>query len=229
MATSGVYNFAPTVGELGLNAFNRIQVRPAAITQEHMINLRMESNFLQAEWQNKGVSLWTVDLQTVSLVQGTATYTVPASTVMILDAYISIGSSPVTNRYISPISRTDYASLGTPTQQGFPTSFWYDRLIAQTLTLWPVPDGGGPYTLQYYRYRQIQDAEYASGGTPEIPYLFLDAWAAGLAHRLARIYAPTLEMARKADAMEAWQIASTQGVENVPMYITPMIGSYFRP
>jgi hypothetical protein len=85
-----------------------------------------------------------------------------------------------------------------------------------------------PILLKYYRYRQIQDAAYTGGTTPEIPYRFLDAWSAGLAHRLARIYAPTLEAQRKADAMEAWQVAATQDTENAPMYITPGLSSYWR-
>ena len=226
MTTSATYTFAPGIGEIGLNALSRIQIRPPAITQDHMIAMRMEGNLLQAQWSNQGVTLWSVDLQTMPLVQGTATYSVPANTVMILDAYISTGSPP-TNRYISPFSRTDFASLGNPTSQGFSTVFWFDRLIAPTITLWPVPDGSGPYTLSYWRYRQIQDAEYANGGNAEIPYLFLDAWAAGLAHRLSRHYAPSLEQLRKADAVEAFQIASAQNTENVPMYISPQIGNYY--
>ena len=227
MTTSGTYSFSPSIGELSLNSFARIQIRPAAITQDHLVNMRLEGNFLQAEWGSHGLTLWTVDLQTVPLVQGTATYTVPANTIMILDAYIGTGN-PVINRYISPISRTDYASLAYPTQPGYPTSFWYDRLIAQTITLWPVPDGANTYQLSYYRYRQIQDAEYAGGLNPEVPYLALDAWSAGLSHRLARIYAPDLEQIRKADAVEAFNIFSNQFVENVSLFISPQLGQYYR-
>ncbi len=228
MTSSGTTSFAPSIGDLALNAFSRIQIKPAALTQEHMFQLRMEGNLLQAEWSNDGITLWTVDLQTVALTQGTATYTVPASTVMILDAYIST-SSPAINRYISPISRTDYASLANPTQQGYPTSYWYDRLNAQTITLWPVPDGGGPYTLSYYRYRQIDDATPAGGLTPEVPYLALDAWAAGLSHRLSRHFAPALEQARFADYNVAYGKFSKQYVENVPLYINVGLSGYYRP
>lgn len=227
MTASGTYLFQPSIGELGLNALARIQIRPPAVVQDHMENMRMEGNLLQSSWSAAGINLWTVDLQTMPLVQGTATYTVPATTVMILDAYISVGSGPATNRYISPFSRTDYASLGNPTSQGTPSTFWFDRLISPTITLWPVPDGGGPYVLQYYRYRQLQDAALPNGGTAEIPYVFLDAWAAGLAYRLSRIYAPSLEQIRKADAVEAFALANQQNSENVPMYIQPMISSYY--
>jgi hypothetical protein len=224
VATSGTYNYAPSLGELMLNSFNRVQVRPTALTPDHIYNFKTEAQLLQSVWTIDGVTLWTVDLQTIPLVQGTGTYTVPGNTVMILDLYVNNGSS---NRLIMPFSRTDFASLANPTQQGFPTSFWFDRLIAPTVTFWPVPDGSATYTVSYYRYRQIQDAVLAQGGQPEIPYLWLDAWAAGMAHRLARSYAPALEAVRKGDAVEAFALASKQGVENVPLYIQPGLSGYF--
>lgn len=229
MATSGTTDFSPAIADLILNAFGRIQIRPSAITQEQMIQCRMECNFLQAEWVNKGVSLWTVDLQEIELEEGTATYDVEPDTVMILDAYIRTGTAPnVVDRYITPFSRTDYASIANKSQEGMSTVYWFNRIIAPTITLWQVPDADDTYTLRFYRYRQIQDAAYTGGTTPEVPYLFLDAWSAALSHRLARIYAPSLEAARKQDAAEAWQIAATQNVENSPLYVTPGLSGYWR-
>lgn len=225
MATSGTYTFQPSLGELVINAFSRCQIRRSALTAEMMVDARIESNLLQTQWNNDGVNLWTVDLINLPLVQGTATYSVLANTVMILDLYVNNGSQ---NRLILPFSRTDYASLANPTQQGFPTSFWFDRLIAPTISFWPVPDGNATYTVSYYRYRLIQDANLPNGGNVEIPMLWLDAFCAGLAHRLARIYAPALEMIRKADADEAWGRAAKNNVENVSISIQPMMQGYFR-
>jgi hypothetical protein len=37
-----------------------------------------------------------------------------------------------------------------------------------------------------------------------------------------------MEKMRKADRDEAWTIAATQNVENVPVTISPNIGSYYR-
>lgn len=192
-----------------------------------MVNLRMEANLLQLDWANRGVNLWSVDLQSTTLTSGTATYTVDPATIMILDAYIVLTSS-ATDRYISPISRTEYASIANKTTPGFPTQYWFDRLVSPTITLWPVPDANSTYTLKYYRYRQIQDAEIASATTPEMPSRFLDAFAAGLAYRLSRIYSPQLEQLRKADAQEAWAVAANQDVEDVPFYVQPQMGGYYR-
>lgn len=175
----------------------------------------MEMNFLQADWGTDGITFWTVELVSQPLTQGLATYSVPARAITVLDVYINNGSS---NRLIFPFSRTDFASLANPQQQGFPTSFWQDRLLAQTITLWPVPDGAATYTMDFYIYTQIQDAVPAQGGNAAIPYYWLDAYTADLAHRLSRHYAPQLEDKRKADKIEAYAKASKQ-VENVPIMI----------
>jgi hypothetical protein len=225
MTTSGTYIFNPDLGSIFLEAFSRIQVKRTELTPQHLQDAKFAANYMQIAWSNDGVTLWTVDLQTVPLVQGTPTYSVPSNTVMVLDLYINNGSS---NRLITPLSRTDYASLAEPLQQGFPTSFWFDRLIAPTLTLWPVPDGSATYTMSYYRYRQIQDANPQQGGNAEIPWLWLDAFAAGMAHRLARHYNPALEDRRKVDYTEAYALAAKQGVENVPLYFSPGLSSYYR-
>jgi len=225
--TSGTYLFAPSLGEVVLNAYARIGVRRTEILQTHLVDARLEANLLLAKISNLQPNLWTVDLQALPLLQGAATYTVPAETVMVLDAYIRYGN-PTTDRSIYPVSRSEYSTYPNKTQQAFPTIFWFDRLISPTITLWPVPDGNGPYTLFYYRVRQVQDAEYINGQNIEIPYLWLDAFVAGLAYRLARIYAPSLEGQRKADADEAWGQAATQNVENVSIMISPGLSSYFR-
>ena len=226
---SGAYNFAPSAGEIIINAFQRIQVRPGEILQQHLQQAVMELNLLLVKLSNQQPNLWTVDLQAMPLVQGTASYSLPAETVMITNAYVRTGVGvAITDRLIFPISQTEYAALVNKATQGFPSQFWFDRLISPTITLYLTPDGNGPYTLYFYRVRQVQDATVAGGINIEVTYLWLDAAAAGLAHRLARVFAPALEQLRKADADEAWHIAATQNVENVGLNISPGLGSYFR-
>lgn len=226
---SGSYNFAPSAGDLIIGAFQRIRIRPTEILQPHLQQAIIELNLLLVKFSNLQPNLWDVDLQTVPLTQGTATYSVPAETVMITNAYIRTGSGTSTNdRLIFPISQTEYAALPNKTSQGNPTQFWYNRQISPTITLYLVPDGNGPYTLYYYRVRQVQDAIAGSGLNVEVPYLWLDAITAGLSHRLARVFAPDLEDKRKMDAEEAWAIAARQNVENVPLYIAPGLTSYFN-
>jgi hypothetical protein len=230
MATSGTYTFNPSLGEMTLYAYNLIGVRNTAVLQEHMEAARMASNMMLSRWANQGVNLWAVDLVSVPLVQGQATYNVDANTVVLLDAYMEIdnGQSQPIDRIILPISRTEYASYPNKEQQGFTTTFWFDRLLSPTVTLWPVPDGTSAQYLKYYRVRQLQDSNLQNGQQVEIPYLWLEAFAYGLAQRLATIWAPDKAMMLKPMADEAYQIAASQNVETAQQYISPVISGYFR-
>jgi hypothetical protein len=231
MTTSGTYNFNPGLGEITLYAYNLIGVRNTAVLQEHMEAARMATNMMLARWANQGVNLWKVDLVTTPLVTGQATYSVDAKTVVILDAYVQNDDSGANiDRIILPISRTEYASYPNKEQQGYPTVFWFDRLLSPTVTLWPVPNtDNGPQSLKYYRVTQIQDAGLQNGQTVDIPYLWLEAFAYGLALRLAQIWRPEFVMTMKPFADESYQIAADQNVETAQQYISPMISGYFRP
>ncbi len=231
MTTSGTYAFNPSLGELTLYAYNMAGMRNTALLQEHMQAAKMATNMMLASWANQGVNLWAVDLISVPLVQGQATYNVDGNTVMILDAYMQTdnGSSQPIDRIILPISRTEYASYPNKEQEGFTTTFWFDRLISPTITLWPVPDGTSAQYLKYYRVRQIQDANFISGQTVEIPYLWLEAFADGLAFRLAKIWNPQIAPALKAVADQSYDIAARQNVEQAQQYISPQISGYYRP
>ena len=213
-----------------LNAYSLCGVKRTELLAQHMQDARLQANFLLSEWSNRQVNLWTVDLQSVPLVQGTATYSVPQETVAVLDAYITItdSSGNTIDRLIFPISRSDYSALPNKLAQAPPTTYWFDRLIAPTITLWQVPDGGGPYTLNYYRCRQIQDATAPGGLTPELPYRWLDAFNWGLAARLAVMYAPERAQALDARAERARAFAATQDTERVPVFISPGLSGYFN-
>ena len=239
MATSSTYAFNPGLGELTLYAYNLIGLRNTSVLQEHMEAARMATNMLLARWSNQGVNLWCVDLVTTPLVTGQATYDVEGNTVMILDAYVQNDDSGANiDRIILPVSRTEYASYPNKEQQGYPTVYWFDRLISASrstgsagpnVTLWPVPNtDNGPQSLKYYRVRQIQDSAYNNGQTVEIPYLWLEAFAYGLAYRLAQVWAPAMSVGLKPMADESYQIAADQNVETAQQYISPMMGGYFR-
>jgi hypothetical protein len=226
MATSGAYTFNPSLGELTLYAYQLIGIRPTALLQEHLDAARTATNMMLANWSNRGVNLWQVDLVTVPLVQGQATYSVDANTVVMLDAYIEYGD-PAIDRIILPVSRTEYASYPNKAQQGFPTTFWFDRLLSPTVTLWPTPDGNET-SLKYYRVIRIQDANMSGTENVDIPPIWLEAFAYGLAMRLAIIWAPEKAVGLKPLADEAYDIAAAQNVETAQQYISPQISGYFR-
>jgi hypothetical protein len=231
MASSGTYNFALSNGGVTLAAFERIKIRAPSLRAEHMNSAQVEMNLaLQGKFSNLQPNLWKVELDPITLQQSVPTYPVSPQTVMILDAYRSLnyGTPQQTDIYMTPLSRTSYASIAAKQDQGPPNSYWFDRLISPTVTLWPVPDASGPYVMNLYACVRVQDAALPGGETPDMPVLWIDALVAELAHRMARIYATELEQARKLDAKEAWDIAAAQNTENVNLSIALNLGSYYR-
>lgn len=390
--TSGTYSYNPALSDLVIDAFERIGIRAAEITPDHMISARRSINLIQSLFSNYGVNLFTVVLERIPLVQGVATYSVPSDTIMFLDGYIrtyplgqavnlipqfatTINSTTVTvtqlsnglvagnyinivipvsiggiilygfyqatsvpnentytitaasaatssatggvvplfacavssniitvtlpshgylsgqsfvvqvsttlggitlfgsytitsvvdannftiqsgypastlasvyenngscqiatqnittqlvDRVVGPMSRTDYNSLPNKMQQGFPTIFWYSRLDNPTVTLWQVPDGNGPYELQYYRSQQIQDSNPINGQTAAIPNRFLEALFAGTAYHLAMKWAFDRAPVLKAYYDQVWAAIQAEDREDVPLRLVPDLSSYFQ-
>jgi hypothetical protein len=231
MASSGTFNFAPSTGEFVMQALARAGVRRSGIENEHLVNARVEANLLFGEWANRQINLFSVDQEVVPLIEGQATYAVPASTVDILDTWIAtLIGNVVQDRVILSISRSDYAGYPDKTTTGTPTVYWFDRQIVPTLTLWQPPDENAALnsTLKYNRVTQIEDANLPGGEQPAVPYRFYDAFVAGLAHRLARIYSPATEQARSQDAQYAWSVATAQDTEHDVIRIMPGFSGYYR-
>ena len=145
-----------------------------------------------------------------------------------LDMYVGFSNGTIeTDRILLPISRTEYASYPNKQQQGFPTVGWFDRLLAPTITLWPVPDSTVS-VFRYYRLRQTQDSTLAGGLNVEIPIYWLEAYALGLAWRLALIWNVERAGPLKTLADEAYNDAATQNTEQSNMYVSPQLSGYYR-
>lgn len=259
MAATGAYSFRPSLGEVVIAAYRRLQMRPAELFDLHLSDAVREANLLQVEWANKGPNLWGVEQIVLALTAGKVKYSVPANTIEITDAYISsVAYSSATGNFesesfstdfdvedyesrgdpvasvaptirdltISKFSRTDYAELANKFVTGRPTSYWHDKEAAQEVRFWPAPDKA--YTVILFRFRHQQDAALGAGAHPDVPYQMHDAYVAGLAHRLSRIYKPEMEPVRKIDAMEAWLAATPTNTEPGPLRVRPRMESYYR-
>lgn len=227
MATTGTTAFTPSIADILMNAFARIQLRRTELTQQHLIDGQNEANLVQVEFANRQPNLWTSNLFTVALTPGTATYTLPADMICFSAVYIRTTTSTTTiDQLLFPLSSYEYSAITNKSKQGRPTQYWFDRQIIPEITLWLVPDDIEDYTL-YIRYlKQIEDAALAEGTTPQIPYRWNDAFVSALAARLAQIYKPEMVASLDAKAERAWQIAAREDTEDVPMYVTPMLRAY---
>ncbi len=236
MAASGTYSYGPAASNLTLVAFGRCLIRRTEITAQHMADAENEANLVQVEWASRQPNLWTDELYTVPLVEGTSTYTLPARMIAIQAAYITTTSGGVSvDTMIFPYSTWEFASIPNKSLQGVTNSYWYNRQIEPQMVLWPVPDGTEVYTLNLRILHQIQDASLKNGTTLDMPYRWLDAWVAALAARLADIYPDALVKSKGPNAVtdmwakaeRAWKIAATEDQERVPLYIQPNTSVYY--
>ena len=78
---------------------------------------------------------------------------------------------------------------------------------------------------------QTNDVVLQGGNTLDIPWRFLEAFAAGLGTKLAVKYPPPPPNSialLKQFADESWDWASRQDSEAAPLHIRPMFGGYYR-
>lgn len=87
--TSGTNLFLPSVADLVVQAYRRIQVFPPQLLNEHIVAARMALNLVLLDISaNRGIDLWSVDQINIPLIPGVGTYTLPANTVDLLDVYL---------------------------------------------------------------------------------------------------------------------------------------------
>jgi len=226
MAASSTYTWSPALADVVIAAYGRCQIRRTALSVDHLTDAAMAANLLQVDWANEQVNLWTVDLQSITLLPGVATYDIDPTTVMIMAAYISTGSPEIKDRIIVSVDRDTYASFPDKVSPGKPTLYWFDHQIQPQITLWQPPDDQGPYTLHFYRARQLQDASVPNGLTPEVPYRFIEAYVAALAFKLAELYAPQRMDELAVRAKESFQRAAQRDIEKASLRIVPALSIY---
>lgn len=187
MATSGTTAFAPDFLEIAEEAWERAGREMKS--GYDLRTARRSMNLLTIEWQNRGINLWTIEQGTVAMVADTATYTLPADTIDLLQHVIRTDAGVAASQadlVVSRISMPDYAAITNKLTTGRPLKVYIDRAqAAPTITMWPVPNVSSTYTFVYWRMRRIEDAGRGAE-TPDIPHRFLPALMSGLAYYIAQ-------------------------------------------
>ena len=187
MATSGTVAFRPNVEEIIDESFERCGIDIQTRTGDHAKSARRSINLLFSEFSNRGINYWTVTQNTLTLVNGTSSYALPAGTIDILDAVIRDTSSN-TDQMINRITLQEYNQLPNKTSSGKPSQFMIDRQYTPVIYFWSVPNTS-TYSMVYWAMNQ-QDDVNASNQDADIPYRWSDTICAGLAAKLAIKYAP---------------------------------------
>lgn len=185
MATSGTATFNLDINEIIEEAYERAGLGRAFSGNDYR-TARRSLNLLGQDFANRGINLWTIEDSTLSLTSGTASYTLPADTVSILDHSIRTGTgTSQSDLTITRMSLGEYAGISSKNTQGRPVKIYIERLRdAPQITLWPVPDNN-TYTLVYYRIRRIEDSAAGANNQYDAPTRFLPAIISGLAYQLA--------------------------------------------
>lgn len=222
MATSGTANFDLDLNEIVEECFERCgsEMRSGY----DLRTARRSLNLLLAQWANQGVNLWTIEQGSQVLTPGTATYTLPADTVDLLEHVIRTGSGTTqTDLTITRISVSTYSSIPNKTQQARPIQIWINRQATPQVTVWPVPDDSQTYTLVYWRLRRMQDAGAGGVYTQDIPFRFLNALVAGLSYYLSMKIPGAMERMPmlKQQYDEAWDIAASEDREKAADRFVP--------
>jgi hypothetical protein len=137
------------------------------------------------------------------------------------------------DRLLSPLSRSEYLSIATKMNTGFPSGYYFNQSAlapsgAPSITMWPVPGPSIPLpatNILYSNYRYAQDVTQMFQNA-ELPQRFYDALVAGLSARLALKFAPEKYQLMKAEAIDAYRVAAATDFENVTLRFTPDMGPY---
>lgn len=187
MATSGTVAFRPNVEEIITEAYERCGIDIQTRTGDQAISARRSMNLLFSEFANRGINYWTVSQNTLTLVNGTASYTLPVGTIDILDAVIRDSSSN-TDQIINRVTIQEYNQLPNKNTAGKPSQYMIDRQYTPVIYFWSVPNTS-TYSLVYWAMNQLEDVTL-SNQDADVPYRWSDTICAGLASKLAMKYAP---------------------------------------
>jgi len=188
MATSGTVAFQPNVEEIITEAFERCGLDPQVQTGDRAVSARRSLNLLFSEWANRGINYWAVEQQTLTLVNGTASYALPVGTIDLIDAVVrDSAGTDTSDQIINRVSIADYNQLPNKSSPGKPSQYMLDKQYTPVAYFWQVPDRD-TYSMVYWAIRQLEDVT-ASNQDADIPYRWNECICAGLASKISLKYA----------------------------------------
>jgi hypothetical protein len=230
--TSGTYIFDKnfSIDEIIEEAYERIGLLPNS--GYDIKTARRSLNIMFQEWANRGLHYWEVANNSITLVDGQATYTMYRST--------SDGTSDATAVYgvddileasyrasnvdtpLTKINRSTYQGLSNKTSEGTPSQYFVQRFIDKvTITLYLTPGSteAGNF-LNYYYVKRIQDVGIYTNAV-DVPYRFVPCMCAGLAYYLAIKKAPQRTQELKLLYEDELQRALQEDGSSSSSFITP--------
>ena len=231
--TSGTTTFDKTfaIDEIIEEAYERIGLQ--SVSGNQLRQARRSLNIMFQEWGNRGLHYWEVANNSITLVDGQATYTMyratgdgtsDATAVYgvddVLEAVYRNASSVDTP--LTKINRSTYQGLSNKTSEGTPSQYFVQRFIDKvTITLYLTPGSSeAGKTINYYYVKRIQDVGAYTNAT-DVPYRFVPWMASGLAYYLSQKFKPELTQQMKLLYEDELQRALAEDGSSSSSYITP--------
>lgn len=222
MTTSGTAAINFDVNEILQEAWERATGGGDLRSGYQLRTSRRSLNLLLMEWANQGLNLFTVEEIAIPLIQGQADYTLPADTIDLIEHVVrqNTGTNQ-TDRVVSRMSVSTYATLSNKNIVGLPNQIYIDRQIEPVITLYPIPQNND-YTLVCWRLRRIQDAADGSN-TMDMPFRFIPALIAGVAYKIAQKVPEGAARMQMLEALyiDAWRGASDEDRDRASVRFVP--------
>ena len=227
MSTSGTYNFSMDIDEVIQEA---IEMIGGEITSGYEPKSAKRSiNLLLNDWQNRGITLWSVDTTAVTLPVSVTTNVLSSSTLDVLGAVIQDSSdAKPTDITLTRISTQEYLQLPNKGQTGTPTQF---AVRSSNITggpaiyFWPLPDNS-THQVTFEQVKYLEDVNKSAGQLPDISRRFYPALTAGVAYEMS-MKRPGIDAEKinllKGNYEEKLTRAMEEDRERVSMYFLPKL------
>ena len=118
MATSGTNAFDLDVDEVIEESFERCGLNSRS--GYDLKTARRSLNIMLAEWSNRGINLWTVELRTQTLTANTTNYTLGTDVIDILEAVVFTENNTSNDIEVDRISRAEYLNISNKSTERTP-------------------------------------------------------------------------------------------------------------
>lgn len=234
MATSGNYFFNPDLAEMVDEAMERARIDPAKLTARHVLSARRSMRFMLADWATKDYHDFRIQRQSFTLVQSQASYVAGTdfdtglTGVAIVDVIDAVLRRNGVDTPVELMPRSELLNIPEKDIEGRPDRVFIDKQRdGITMTFWPVPENSTD-ELHFDAVFKFEDSDTAADNT-DIPWYMYDAFAYGLAFRLAEKFSPPeLEASLYVKSENSFKTGSNAARERGDVRIVPSSGSRRR-
>lgn len=231
MATSGTYIFNPDLAEMVDEAMERARIDPAHVTARHILSARRSMRFMFADWATDDYHNFRIVRNNFTLVQSQTEYVAgtdfdtPFAMLDIIDVVLRRDGIDTPIEFMS---RQELLNIPEKDIEGRADRVFIDKKRdGITMTFWTSPENSTD-EVHFDAVIKFEDSDTAADNA-DIPYQMYDAFAYGLAFRLAEKYAPPeLEEALYGKAQIAFRKGTNATRERGDVRIIPESGSRRR-